>query len=294
MKVGENKVVSRFNGLVRDITEASTLPHSMMRIIRATSDPLSNVRDITRIIEHDPALASKLLKCANSVLHGIRTKIGTIHHAVSYLGYNQVRNLTVTASICDIFKQPCVVGTYDRRELWEHMVSVAITSKMIAEEFKVENPEEVFLAGLLHDIGIILEDQYMHAGFSTMMKNFPPDPDYTLCQAEREWFGFDHTTLGYMISKKWNLSEVVQKVIYLHHAESYCGVHAKSIACVELANVMVTTKGIRSVGIPIHYMSRSVLEHLGLKKDDIKHLVHRMSHRIDECYDLFTLVSDAA
>ena len=278
--------------LIHRIGEVSTLPHTMLQIVRVTNDPLSSSKDLTRVIETDPALSTRLLKCANSVAHGLTSRIKNLQQAIGYLGFSKVRNLAISASVCEIFKTDYRIGTYNRRNLWDHMVAVAVTAKVIAIRRQVPNPEDVFLAGLLHDLGIILFDQYHHEEFERLMSRYPIGR--TLVQAEQMNYGFDHTVLGAYIAQRWRLPESVRMTIRHHHAERYEGNHAQTIACVELANVMCTSKGIGSVGVPLPGMSPSVLDHLRIKKSDIKMLIEDMNKQIDEHAELFELVSNEA
>ncbi len=289
MTIPHHQAQRNLDNLIHRIQGISTLPHTMLQVIAVTNDPLSNIKDLTQIIQTDPALAATVLKYANSVAHGLTSRITSLQHAIGYLGTSRVRNLAISASVCHIFKRDLVVGPYHRRRLWDHMVSVAVTAKMIAEEQNVPNAEDVFLAGLLHDLGIILEDQYHHEAFVQMMEAFPEGK--TLVQAEQEAFGFDHAVLGAIVAKQWRLPEVVQETILFHHADRYYGFYAKTIACVELANVMASAKGIRSVGIPLPGFSASALEHLNIGKGDVRRLVEKMNEQLTSNAQLFNLVS---
>ncbi|MDX1564169.1 MAG: HDOD domain-containing protein [Phycisphaeraceae bacterium] len=273
--------------LLHRIHEVSTLPASVTRIVDVSQSPLSDVNDLAAVIESDPAIAARVLRYANSVVNGLRHPITTLPQAISYLGFSQIRNLAVTASVCKIFQKEVTAGTYSRRGLWKHMASVALTSKMIAEAKGVFNPEEVFLAGLFHDLGIILEDQYLHEQFVEMMTHYPKGR--TLVQAEQQTFGFDHTILGYCVARRWRLPELVQAAIRHHHDYRYEGVYAQAIACVELANVLCTSKGISSVGVPLAQMSPSVLNHLKIERHEIRELIDKMNERLDQNQQLLSL-----
>jgi putative nucleotidyltransferase with HDIG domain len=275
--------------LLHRIHEVSTLPMTITRIVEVSQSPLSDVQDLSRVIEADPAIAARVLRYANSVVNGLRHPISTLPQAVSYLGFSQIRNLAVTASVCKIFQQELQVGTYSRRGLWRHMASVAVTARMIAEEKGVFNPDEVFLAGLFHDLGIVLEDQYLHEPFVEMMTNYPKGR--TLVQAEQMAFGFDHTILGYCVARRWKLPELVQAAIRHHHDYRYDGIYAQAIACVELANVLCTSKGMNSVGVPLAQMSPSVLTHLKIERNEIRPLIDKMNIRLEENEQLLSLAT---
>jgi len=273
--------------LLQRINEVSTLPNMLQEIIRVTNDPNADAMTLGHVIERDPAVAARVLRCANSVAYGLRHRIDSLQMAISYLGFSQVRNLAMSASICKVFQNDIQLGNYTRHGLWHHMASVAITARLIAHQQGVRNPDEVFLAGLLHDLGIILEDQYMHEPFAHMMRHFPAS--YTLVQAEREVFGFDHTELGARVADMWQLPAAVRDTIRHHHNLYYDTPHAQTIACVELANVMCSIKGVRSVGVPVSRISPSVIKHLRLRKGGVNKLIEEMFVQIEQNEQLLRL-----
>jgi putative nucleotidyltransferase with HDIG domain len=272
-------------------TEVSTLPHVLSRILQVANDPTASAEDLGRQIETDPALAARVLKIANSVATSPRHPIRTLPQAVSLLGFSAVRNLAITAMVCEVFRKDVAVGSYSRHRLWDHMVSVAVTAKMIATRQKVGHENEIFLAGLLHDLGIVLEDQLSHEVFEGMMHHFPEE--LTLVEAERLHFGYDHAVLGAEIARQWNFPELICEVIEHHHTPNYKGPHARAVACVELANVMVTLHGISSVGIPLRKISPTVLFHLELDRAELETLAEQMNKEIQDYQPLRNLIAAA-
>ena len=159
--------------ILRSVSEVSMLPELLQKIIQVTNDPSTSASDLSEAIEQDPVIATRVLRCANSASHVHRHHIDTLPMAVSYLGFSEVRNLALSASICKIFHQDFSVGGYTRHGLWRHMVSVGLTARLIAQYQGVGREDEIFLAGLLHDLGIILEDQYLHSEFD-LCRWWPP------------------------------------------------------------------------------------------------------------------------
>lgn len=141
----------------------------------------------------------------------------------------------------------------------------------------------------MHDLGIVLEDQYMHVPFKGMLKNLPTC--YTLVQAEQEAFGFDHTQLGFRVAEQWNLPASVCEAIRDHHTLHYDGPNAPIVACVELANVMCSIKGVRSVGISVNRMGPSVVRHLNVRRGGVADLVDRMFKAFEQNQHLLRLVA---
>ncbi len=255
--------------IVRQVTEISTLPHIALRVMAVANDPDAGAADLRVVVEGDPSLSGRVLKCVNSAAFGLRNKVTSLQRAISYLGFKQVRNLAVTASVSEVFKKDQEIGKYRRSALWQHLVSVAVTSKMIAARQKITAFEEVFLAGLLHDLGIILEDQYVHDGFVYMLGHLTPGQ--TLPQMEQHVLGFDHTQIGARVAEAWRFPDEARDTMRFHHMpENYRGPYEDIIACVVLANILCTLKGIPSIGENLLRATPWSMDKLGLNKEDVK------------------------
>lgn len=265
--------------VVRRIHSVSTLPHVAMKVIRLANDPESSTQNLKDAVESDPTLSARVLKCINSSAYALRSKITNLHQAISYLGFTQVRNLTITGSVSEAFKSDEGIGAYRRPELWRHMVYVAVCARLIAARRKLPEFEEAFLAGLLHDIGIVLEDQFVHDEFRTLIQSL--DSQRTLIEQEREYLGFNHTTLGARVAEEWKFPPTVQAAIRYHHdSEGYRGDDAAIVHCVEVANLICTLKGAPSVGTKLVRLPRHALEALSLQKEDVKVLAADLNHEI--------------
>ncbi len=257
--------------VVDRIDEISTLPQVAMRVMQVANDESSAAADLKAAMESDAALSARVLRCVNSSAYAVRQEITNLQQAVAYLGMKQIRNLAITASVSELFKEDDMIGPYRRRELWRHLVSVAICSRMIAGRLRLANPEDVFLAGLLHDIGIILEDQHAHDAFYKVVQSLREGR--SLPAAERDVFGFDHTALGEKVSQRWGFPDAIAATVRYHHASvNYRGEHVSVVQCVELANVICTQKGISSVGLNLVSLSRAALAALELTQKDVASL----------------------
>jgi putative nucleotidyltransferase with HDIG domain len=272
--------------VVQHIGEISTLPHIALRVMQVANDPKSCLADLKSIIEGDTALAARILRYVNSAAFGVRVKITNLQQAIAYLGLKQIRNLAVTASVNELFKKDESLGTYRRSQLWRHLVSVGICARLIAMRWKFANFEDVFLAGLLHDIGIILEDQYVHPQFVLVMNSLAGAK--TLCDAERRQLLFDHTTLGECLAEKWRFPPAVRAAIRHHHAPEACREpHMDVVRCVELGNLICSLKGVSSVGVPLVQLSRTTIEALELSRDDVVVLAEDLDAELSRSASLF-------
>ena len=284
----ETATVPPFDQVVRRIHEISSLPQVAMRVMQAANDPKAGASELKQVMEYDPALCARVLRCVNSSAYATRVKITNLQQAIAYLGIRQIRNLALTASISNLFKQQGSIGSYNRTALWRHLVAVGLCSRMIAMRSRLSTFEDMFLAGLLHDVGIILEDQHINEAFSAMVRSLKKDT--ALCDTERRLFGFDHTTLGDGITKSWGFPETVVAAVRFHHGSAnYRGPHVQVVQCVETANFICSVKGIASVGINLVQFPRGAIEGLALSKEDVVVLATDLDREVSANESLFQL-----
>lgn len=274
--------------VARKVNEVSTLPQIALRVMEVANDPNSGAADLKEAMEGDAALSARVLRCVNCSAYATRTEITNLQHAIAYLGMKQIRNLAMTASTSELFKKDEKIGTYRRPELWRHLVSVGICARLIALRRNISNFEDAFLAGLLHDIGIVLEDQYAHDAFCQVVQSL--SKERTLAEAEREWLGFDHTALGEKVAQSWGFPDGVKAAIRYHHASvSYRGEEIDVVRCVEVANLLCTLKGIPAVGIKLVRVSPPALAGLALTKEDIAVLAEDLDKELASNAGLFQM-----
>jgi HD-like signal output (HDOD) protein len=274
--------------VVKRIQEISTLPHVAMHVVAVASDPQCGAAQMTAALEADASLSARVLRCVNSAAFGMRVPVSNLQMAVAYLGTKQIRNLALTANISDLFRKNEAIGPYRRSELWRHLVSVGLCARLIAMRRSIPDFEDAFLAGLLHDVGIVLEDQYLHDQFAAMIAAL--DGKKTLAEAERSQFGFDHPALGGRVAEIWRFPEVVRAGIHFHHVippERLPSEVTAIVHCVTLANVICTLKGIPSVGVKTVEDCSHAMKALSLKAADLAVLAGDLDETIRQNATLF-------
>jgi len=274
--------------VVRRVAEVSTLPHVAVKVIGVARDPDAGAAELKAAVEGDPALGMRVLRMVNSAAYGVRATVTNLQQAISYLGFNQVRNLALTASVSGLFRRNDRHGTYQRSMLWRHLVSVGICARLVARRCKLPNFEDAFLAGLLHDIGIVFEDQHAHAQFCRLIMEITEGT--TLSEIERKHLGFDHCALGAAVADGWRFPTAVRAAIRFHHAShAYRGEDSPVVQCVEIANVVCTLKGITSVGKRLVEPPLETFQAMGFQKEDIFILATDLDQELAMSESLFEL-----
>jgi len=250
------------------IREISTLPHVAMQVMQVAADPEADAGRLNEVMEVDAAITIRVLRYVNSSAYGLRRTITNLREAIAYLGLVTVRQLAVSASVSQLFRKEAEHGRYNRRGLWRHLVAVGTCARLIALRTRCADFEDVFLAGLLHDVGVILEDQHLHASFLAVIDALKEGT--TLAQSERVEFDFDHCSLGGMIAESWKIPAAIVDTIRHHHdSAGYAGASLSTVRSVEIANYLCSAKGLSSVGTHQVQFPRDAILGLGLGKTDL-------------------------
>jgi len=288
LSLAESFCISEAALVVADrVTEITTLPQVAKRIMEIASDPEAGPRELTEALETDPALSARVLRLVNSSAFGLAHRITNLQRAVAYLGVRQIRNLAWTAFVADLFRSPETFGRYQRTELWNHSMAVALLAKMIAMRQERTDFEDVFLAGLLHDFGIILIDQYDHKRFREMISNLKSGS--TLESFESAFLGYTHCELGAAVGERWLLPANCLAAIRWHHHPDPPVEDPGLVYCVALANFLVTQRGMTSVGWPLVRPPVEAVKFFGLTRADVEALLADFSEELIREAGLFVL-----
>jgi HD-like signal output (HDOD) protein len=228
--------------------QVAALPSIGQRVLQLTDSENVRADELREAIQTDPILVARILRRLNSAYYGLSTKITDLRTAISLLGFREIRNLAMTVCMSRLFETNGSHGTYRREALWEHCVAVGAASRLVSRVCGRGVPEEAYIAGLLHDLGIILIDQSLRRHFCQIVSSI--SPTVTTCEAENRILSFDHALLGSFIAAKWNLAEpVVDAIAYHHYSGDYQGPHRDLVHVVAIANYLCSRAGWTSLGV---------------------------------------------
>lgn len=270
------------------VGEMSTLPQVVRRILQVAGDERAGAQELKEAVEGDPALTARVMRFVNSAATGLAHRIGNLQMAVAYLGVRQIRNLAWTAFVSELFRNGEAIGPYRRTQLWNHSVAVAILARMIAVRQGRTDFEDFFLAGLLHDVGIILADQYDHPRFRKMILEFPERKP--LEAWEQAYLGYTHTELGTAVGLEWHFPLAALAAIRWHHSPSPpIEEYGSFVHTVALADYLVSIKGMSSVGKTIPQPPVGAVQFLGLRRAEVEALMEDFQDEMVRQVGLFVL-----
>jgi len=222
--------------------EILTLPSVVNDVLDVVSRKTSSSLELTKIIESDPALTTRILAVANSAYYGFVKKISTISHAVVVLGFQEIQNIALSMSVVQLFDRK---GSEFSEDLWRHSFAVGVATKMIAQYLTRKIDGKYFVSGLLHDVGKIFLSQYMPESFTRLLSVMDEKGNnYTYHALEETIFGITHAEVGEILLCSWMFPSDIVNAVSFHHTPSKATVDQIFPACIHLADLLCTIKGI--------------------------------------------------
>jgi putative nucleotidyltransferase with HDIG domain len=264
---------------VRRVTTLATLPEVTSKIVSTVENPKSSAAQLHLIVSHDPVLVTRILKVVNSAFYGLPGQIGSIERAIVLLGLNAVKNIAVAASLGQLFRGVKLCDGYTAKDLWTHCIAVGITARELAKQLKMPIGDEAFLAGMIHDIGLLINLQLEPEKLQVVCERIKSgSPDF--CAVERDVIGMDHQQLGQALAELWKFPRSCQLVAGHHHDPAITGEDSRDlVALVHVADTLCSRAG---YGFPLTAIHQDLNDHFmtDLKLDPA--VIDRVKEKLPE------------
>jgi len=195
------------------------MPHIMLKARQLLSDPMSDFKEIGKLVKTDQALASRILKVANSAYYGMSGQVSTIQQAGFLLGSRALVRIITMLGQSKMQRTALKGYGINSGDMWRHSLAVAVGSDIIAKEISPEYSGEAFLTGLLHDAGKILLDSYILER-KDVFNEISRTNHNSMIEIEEKVLGIDHAIVSSELCINWNLPEFVAQAIRFHHHPS--------------------------------------------------------------------------
>lgn len=237
-RVNAKPVVSRkFEAILDTVCSLRPMPVSVTRVLNILDDPCSTAATIAFSIGLDQVLAAQVLRLANSASMGYGQACAALNDAVMRIGFERLRTLVMAAGVTGALSKRLVGYHLGDEYLWHHSLSVAKTTLWLGRQMRYPEPEEAYVAGLLHDMGKLVLDHYMRAEYRRAMEMVLQGRG-TLSQIEERLFGIDHGGGGGLMASRWNFPVALTDAICFHHAPSLARIKQQLAALVNTANAI--------------------------------------------------------
>ena len=258
----------------KTIDTLNPIPQAALKILRMSQSSQYHILDITNELTKDQVLSGKTLKLCNSALFAGLLKIESLNDAVMLLGEDMLIKSIITAAVQNYYSQTGISGySLCRGGLFFHAVGVAVLAEKIAEKTGQCSPKLAYTAGLLHDIGKVVLDQYLADSSPLFFRKLSKETE-TLITSEKKIFGITHCETGAVLAKKWHFSDNITETIQYHHTPETAKDNKLLIFIVYLADLILEKF---NTGFDLEKMQtksfESALDHLGLRASDLPGLV---------------------
>ena len=264
---------------VESINTLPTVPGVLRRLSVIIEKPRITLVEISAFISNDPALTTKVLKMVNSAIYGFPGRIASVSHATMLLGLNVIKGLLLGVSVFELMQKTM-------NGLYEHSLACAIASRVIAQKKGMKEPEEISVAGLLHDIGKVIlmlefQKEYEAAMSEAQAKGI------SIFDAEKIQFNATHANVGSWLAEKWRFPRNLIEVIEYHHRPSLSKNAPLETAIVHLADILVRARGYGFAGENfVPEVNPAAFELLKLSEADIKDVLKELEDNMEAAEDI--------
>jgi putative nucleotidyltransferase with HDIG domain len=273
--------------LISKFAASRTLPVVAIKVTQLANSESTTIQDFEEVIKLDPALVMRLLRLVNSPFFGLTSKVESLSKAVVFVGLKQLRNLVAVEAARDIFSDSDKNPDFSRRNLWINSATVAVLAQLISKRIFSQEGDDVFLAAILHDIGIIVEDQIVPEEFHEACHAYVSGDQDLLCSGEDKIIGTNHTKIGAVMAQEWKLADQVVEAIRYHHDHTKSYPVPSAISILQLAEFMVCKLKYGVVFDKIDPLPKYLESHLKENMREYRVLLKSLPEQMNKAEELY-------
>ncbi len=231
----------KLEALILTIEQIPTLPDTSAEILALIDDDNTSIETISQFVEQDQALALQILKYANSPFFGTIRKVSSVKHAIVVIGLGEVKSMLLAFTIQQFFATSSK-DEKNRKKFWKHSLVCSHVANYLARSFQYKKDSTIFISALIHDLGKIIVDQYLHDDFIAVVDQIETNHT-TFNEAEKAVLGLTHFQIGAKLLQQWNFPPQVISQVYHHHAPWLDKNYRQGSTIIYLANILTKMAG---------------------------------------------------
>jgi putative nucleotidyltransferase with HDIG domain len=216
------------------------VPQAALKIMRLIDEEEYDIRALANELRQDQVLSARALKLANSVMFATPNRIESIDHALMYLGVNLLMKFVIAAAVEAFFAQTVSGYSLCKGGLYHHAVGAAVIAEKLARRTGAAKPGLAYAAGLLHDIGKVVLDQFVGAAYPLFYRQLIEARTSDFTQVEQELFGTTHAAVGLRLAKRWSFPDSLAEAIGCHHEPEQGRRYRQLNSLIFLANLLMS------------------------------------------------------
>lgn len=244
-----------------------------------------NTRKICGLVEADPAIATKVLRSANSAYYGQSGRVGTLTGAVNLIGLKGLLEVVAQVGAQRLLSGRLPGYGYEAEDLWKHSLAVACGSKLLALRKDPGISDTAYLVGLIHDVGRIVLDRLV-LEMKSEITEYMESEQKTFVDAETKFFGLNHAKVAAEVCRKWKFPPIIAVAVGWHHAPSKSNQNLLAYL-LHMADHLATMVGISYDNDDVlNQVEEGTMDFLGLKQSDLSDLVSNMTEAVNRASEL--------
>jgi putative nucleotidyltransferase with HDIG domain len=269
------------------VGELSPLPGTVVRLIDVINDPGSTAQDIVAVVKYDQAATVQMLRMCNSAHFGLSRTVSSLDEAICYLGTVKVLQLLMAVHGNALLAKRQRGYGLEPGMLWKHSVAVALAASALSQSVNLANGSLAFTAGLLHDIGKVVLNEYVAEEFSEIAR-IVTERDISFSEAERLILGYSHEDIGGKVAEKWKLPAALVRCIRYHHDPSLLEPADPLVDMVYVADCVCLLVGIGLGKDELYYRADpAVMERNDLHETDLESAGATMMNELKRVEEMF-------
>jgi len=274
-------IIGRLNG----IKNLPTLPEIVQKVQRMVFSDDGSAVGLAKIVEQDPSLSAKILQVANSGFYAAGGRITSVPKAVTRIGFNEIGHIVIASSVIKSFSSAS--NLLDYKLFWRHALTaahMAFTASQISRlPISKEERDVTYLAGLLHDIGILIYDQFFHDEFEAIA-GYAAGKGISYLEAESVVAPKEtHAVLGAALLEMWKVGSAAIDGVRFHHTPEKAPDKQKSISyTIHLSEYILCNSGLGSFEGRMTRQSGNILAELSISPDRLPAFLHGAQNEVDK------------
>ncbi|MBS1721457.1 MAG: HDOD domain-containing protein [Armatimonadetes bacterium] len=266
------------------------LPQAASNVLRLADDVDVSPREIERAIELDPAITAKLLKVANSAYYG-NMQVSTLGRAIGFLGLTTVRSVVVSIAMQQMISGKSLCPEFNKVDFWKHSLAVATTSRIIGKMKMAGKAEELFCAGMMHEIGFLALEKFAPDELRNAIKR-SKESRLPIEDAVEQVFSFSIADVGSLLVATWNISPVIQDAIRFVHTPHMSEDHSATTDVVALSDAIANKIGFVHNGTEIpETIDPQLVKVVGIPEEQIEIICQVVAQEIARTQETFQIAA---
>lgn len=279
----------------REISQAvknlKPIPQVALKILRILNSKGYEIKDVTEEIRKDQVISARTLQLCNSVMYARRKKIESLDHALVMLGQHLFLKFVISASLDSFFRQIGLGYSLCKGGIYHHAIGTAVIAEKLSTLTGRTESALAYVAGLLHDIGKVALDQFIHSGLPLFYRELN-EGQHNFSDVEKQVLGIDHTEVGAELAINWSFPESLVETIRHHHQPENAGRYGELVHIVYLADLLMSRF---HVGLELERLNTDALATrlavIGLSISDLPQLIDHIPIKVLEASPEIALMS---